>query len=68
MLTSLNNALDDDQNTVRVRHCHLCFYIPNDFILGRLYAFRVADLNYLQVSDSVHYAASTLFLVAPLAR
>ena len=28
---------------------------------------QVADLNYLQVSDSVHYAASSLFLAAPLA-
>ena len=60
VLTSLNNAL----TTIKILYAcvvmHLCFYIPNDFILGRLYAFRVADLNYLQVSDSVHYAASTL--------
>ena len=67
VLTSLNNALA----TIKILYAcvvmHLCFYIPNDFILGRLYAFRVADLNYLQVSDSVHYAASSLFLVVPLA-
>jgi amino acid permease len=67
VLTSLNNAL----TTIKILYAcvvlHLCFYIPNDFILGRLYAFRVADLNYLQVSDTVHYAASSLFLAAPLA-
>jgi len=67
VLTSLNNAL----TTIKILYAcvvmHLCFYIPNDFILGRLYAFRVADLNYLQVSDTVHYAASSLCLVVPLA-
>jgi len=67
VLTSLNNAL----TTIKILYAcvvmHLCFYIPNDFILGRLYAFRVADLNYLQVSDTVHYAASSLFLIVPLA-
>jgi hypothetical protein len=66
VLTSLDNSLWTIKLLYACVVLHLCFYIPNDLILGRLYTFRVADLNYLQVLDPVHYAATTLCLALPL--
>lgn len=67
VLTSLNK----DATTMRILYAltitHLVLYIPNDFILGRLFFWRAWNVNYNQMPEQRHLITTALFAFAPLA-
>ncbi|KAH8065238.1 hypothetical protein JL722_2147 [Aureococcus anophagefferens] len=42
-----------------------CFYIPNDFIIGRLFFWRSWGVNYLQMPEQRHVFTTFCFVFAP---
>ena len=67
VLTSLNEKTTLVKVLYACTVAHLCLYIPNDFIIGRLFFWRAWDVNYLQVPEDRHLASTAAFLFVPLA-
>ena len=64
-------SLDDSTWLVKVLYVftitHLLLYIPNDFIIGRLFFWRSWGVNYLQMPEQRHLFNTALFVFGPLA-
>ena len=64
-------SLDESTWLVKVLYVftitHLLLYIPNDFIIGRLFFWRSWGVNYLQMPEERHYSNTALFVFGPLA-
>ena len=65
------SSLDSKTILVKVLYgctiAHLCFYIPNDFIIGRLFFWRSWGVNYLQMPEQRHVVTTFCFVFGPLA-
>lgn len=67
VLSSFNPAIGVTKLLYVLTIVHIMAYIPNDFVIGRLFFFRYFDINPLRIPTTRYVVITAVLLAAPLA-
>lgn len=67
VLSSFNPAIGITKFLYVATIVHIMAYIPNDFVIGRLFFFRFFDINPLRIPTTRYVVMTAVLLAAPLA-